>query len=90
MVDEFSYIVNDARCLSAMEDLKNGMDTLKWLGEYLNLYMTVTYGPEGYPKIANSSFEGKKYEGILDFVILYNRTHHEYEDPFTDKSDNDE
>jgi len=84
MEEEVSYIANDARCLSAIEDLEEGMDTLKWLGQYLELYMNVTYGPEDHPRIANCNFEGKEYSAILNFATLYIKTHHEHEDPFTD------
>ena len=90
MEDVFSYIANDARCLSAIEDLKDGMNAFKWLGEHLELYMNVTYGPEGHPRIANCNYQGKEYEGILDFATLYIRTHHENMDPFSDPSEGPE
>jgi hypothetical protein len=35
MEDVFSFIANDARCLSAIEDLEGGMDIINWLEEYL-------------------------------------------------------
>jgi hypothetical protein len=84
MEDEVSYIANDARCLSAIEDLDAGMDTSNWLGLYLELYMSVTYGPKDHPRIANCNYQGKPYDAILEFVTLYIKMHHEYEDPFTD------
>jgi len=87
MEDVFSYIANDARCLSAIEDLEGGMDTLKWLGANLELYMNVAYGPKDHPRVANCNYEGKEYNGILDFATLYIKTHHEHEDPFTDPSE---
>jgi hypothetical protein len=90
MEDVFSYIANDARCLSAIEDLEGGMDTLKWLGEHLELYMNVAYSPEGLPRIANCNYEGKKYQGILKFATLYIKTHHEHEDPFSDHPEKSE
>ena len=89
MEDVFSYIANDARCLSAIEDLEGCMDTLKWLGANLELYMNVAYGPESLPRIANCNYEGKEYNGILEFATLYIKTHHEHEDPFTDPSEED-
>jgi hypothetical protein len=82
MEDEVSYIANDASCLSAIEDLEAGMDTLNWLGQYLELYMSVTYGPKDHPRIANSNYQGKHYDAILEFTTLYIKMHHEYEDPF--------
>jgi hypothetical protein len=89
MEDEVSYIANDARCLSAIEDLGAGMDTLNWLGQYLELYMSVTYGPKDHPRIANCNYLGKHYDAILEFATLYIKTHHEYEDPFTDPLEED-
>jgi len=56
MEDEVSYIANDARCLSAIEDLVAGMKTLNWLGQYLELYMSVTYEPKDHPRIANCNY----------------------------------
>jgi hypothetical protein len=53
MEDEVSYIANDARCLSAIEDLEGGMDTLNWLGQFLELYKSVTYEPKDHPRIVN-------------------------------------
>lgn len=73
MEDLFSYIANDARCLSAIEDLEDGMDTLKWLGEHLKLYMNVTNCPKGLPRIVNCNYEGTKYEGILKFAPFISR-----------------
>jgi hypothetical protein len=87
MEREFTYIANDARCLSAIEDLNAGMDILEWLGKYLDLYINVTYGPADHPRIADCNYEAKYYEGIFEFVILYTRTHHQHEDPFTDPKD---
>lgn len=87
MENEFSYIVNDAICLCAIEELEGGMDTLQWLGEHLELYMNVTYSPAGRPRIANCNFEGRYYNGISAFAALYIKTHHEHDDPFTDPSE---
>ena len=70
MENEFSYIANDASCQAAIEELEGGMDTLKWLGEYMELYMNVTYGPAGRPRIADCNFQGRHYSGILAFSII--------------------
>ena len=42
MEEEVSYIANDARCLSAIEDLAAGMETLNWLGKVFTI-MFFTY-----------------------------------------------
>jgi hypothetical protein len=51
MEDEVSDIANDARCLSAIEGLAAGMDTLNWLGQYLELYMSVIYGQKDHQEL---------------------------------------
>jgi hypothetical protein len=84
---EVSYIANDARCLSAIEDLEEGMDTLHWLGQYLELYMSVTYGPKDHPRIANCNYQGKHYSFISQFAVLYMKKHREIEDPFSGHSE---
>ena len=84
MEELISYIANDERCLSAIADLEGGMDTLAWLGQYLELYLNVTYGPEGYPRVADCNYEGRKFDSIAAFAFLYIKTHHEHKDPFTD------
>jgi hypothetical protein len=80
--DEFSYIANDARCLCAIKDLEGRMDTINWLGEDIELYMNVTFGPKDHPRIANCNYEGRKYEGILKFATLYIKSHHDHKDSF--------
>lgn len=35
--DEITYVLNGAGCQAAIDDIEGGMDTLKWLGEYLEL-----------------------------------------------------
>ena len=84
MEELITYIVNDARCLIAIEELKAGMDTLTWLGEYLDLYENVTTQPEDLPRIINCNHDGEVYTGIRHFANLYIRTHQEHKDPFND------
>ena len=81
---EITYIVNDERCHAAMADIESGMDTLKWVGQNLDLYMNVTYAPEGYPRIPDCNYSGKVYDNILQFASLYMEKHNEIEDPFSD------
>lgn len=85
--NEITYVVNDARCQAAIEEIESGMDTLKWLEEHLELYKDVTYGPEGKPRIAAFNYQGKHYSFISRFAILYMKKHHEIEDPFSNPSD---
>lgn len=82
MEDEISYIANDARCLSAIEDLAAGMETLKWLGQYLELYINVTYDPENSPRVADCNYLDKQYKYIQEFTFVYRQKHLEVEDPF--------
>ncbi|MBM3456178.1 MAG: hypothetical protein FJX80_13725 [Bacteroidetes bacterium] len=84
--DEITYILNDARCQAAIDEIEGGMDTLKWLGEYLELYKNVTYAPEGMARIAACNFHGKHFYFISQFAILYMKKHHEVEDPFSNPS----
>jgi hypothetical protein len=83
MEDVINYIANDARCQIAIEELKAGMDTLKWLGEYLVLYETVTYGPSDLPRIIDCNYQGVVYKGIRQFARLYIQTHLGHKDPFS-------
>jgi hypothetical protein len=82
MNDEFTYIANDALCLSAIEELKAGMEITHWLNKYSRLLLNVSYGMNGLPRIADCNFEGNHYAGISDFVDLYFKTQGEKEDPF--------
>ncbi len=77
MESDFTYKANDARYLSVIEDLNSGMDILEWLCKYLNLYMNVTYGPEDLPRIADCNYNGKMFEGILEFVTIFICTNHQ-------------
>lgn len=89
LASEITYIVNDERCLAAMADIESGMDTLMWLGQNLDLYMNVTYAPEGYPRIADCNYSGKVYDNILKFASLYMEKHNDIEDPFSDQDQNE-
>jgi hypothetical protein len=77
-----SYIANDERCLSELIDLESGMDALIWLEQNLELYMNVTYGPEGLPRVADCNYEGRKFDSIETFALLYINTHHEHKGRF--------
>jgi len=80
--DKINYIVNDTRCTAAIEDLKNGMGPLTWLGQNLDLYLNISYKDEGLPRIANSNYMDTHYEGISNFFSLYEKTQRELEAPF--------
>lgn len=82
MNDEFTYIANDALCLSAIDELKSGMEVTPWLNKYFRLLLNVSYEMDGLPRIADCNFEGNHYQGISDFVHLYFKTQGEEEDPF--------
>lgn len=80
--NEITYIANDASCQAAIEDLNRGMDTLQWLGQYLDLYINITYAPENSPRVADCNYLGNHYRYIHEFAILYMQKHVEFEDPF--------
>lgn len=77
-----TYIINDTRCSAAIEDLENGMNSLKWLGQNLDLYLNISYKAEGLPRIANANYMGTHYEGISKFFSLYEKTQSELDAPF--------
>lgn len=77
-----NYITKDAECFWAINELEQGRDKLDWLGAYMNLYMSITYGPENSPRIADCHYESRYFESIAHFADLYIKTHHEYPDPF--------
>jgi len=77
-----TYIVNETRCLAAIEDLENAMGPLIWLAQNLDLYLNISYKGEGLPRIANSNYMGNHYEGISKFFSLYEKTQRELEAPF--------
>jgi hypothetical protein len=84
MADLFTYIANDAICLSAVEDLeRNRIDAITWLGEYLELFINVTYQPKGRARVADCYYGGQHYDGISKFADLYVRLHDEHQDLFS-------
>lgn len=82
-----SYISNDAECFSAVKELEDGCDMLTWLRSYRNLYLNVTYGPIGMPRITDSHYEGRHFESITHFSDVYIKTFYSTLDPFSDPTD---
>lgn len=60
--NEIIYIANDARCQVAIEDLNSGIETLKWLGQYLDFYVNVTYAPGNSPRVIYCNCMDKHYK----------------------------
>ncbi len=72
-MEKLSYLINDTRCLAAIEDLENGMNSLKWLGQNLDLYLNISVKADGLPRIANCNYMGKHYDGISNFSLFMRR-----------------
>jgi hypothetical protein len=74
--------VKNSKCKSVIEDLENCINSLKWLGQNLDLYLNISYKAEGLPRIANVNYMGTHYEGISKFFSLYEKTQSELDAPF--------
>jgi hypothetical protein len=81
-MEKLSYLINDTRCLAAIEDIENGMNSLKWLGQNLDLYLNISVKADGLPRIVNANYMGTHYEGISKFFSLYEKTQSELDAPF--------
>lgn len=81
--DYITYLANDTRCMAAIKDINDGMDTLKWLGVNLDLYVNVTYAPDDHSRVADCNYNGAFFRNIAEFAEMYLKKHHEVEDPFS-------
>jgi hypothetical protein len=70
MNKEDFQIVN-SKCENALKDLPFHDDANIWLKENKALYNSINIQPAGRPGIANSNFEGVKYEHISKFHSKY-------------------
>lgn len=65
-------------CQSIIDKYDIFSDMLLWLEEHQSLFNQINIQPKGLPGIANSNFEGVKYEFISKFHQLYKTVYHDY------------
>lgn len=65
-------------CQSIMDNYDIFSDMPLWLEEHKSLFNQINIQPKGVPGIANSNFEGVKYEFISKFHRLYKTVYHDY------------
>jgi hypothetical protein len=68
----------DILCQSIIENYDMFSDISLWLEENKSLFNQINIQPKGLPGIANSNFEGVKYEFISKFHQLYSKVKYEY------------
>ena len=74
--DDFENI-ND-RCQTIIDSYDIFSDMSLWLENHQSLFNQINIQPRGLPDIANSNFEGIKYEFISKFHHLYTKVKYEY------------
>jgi hypothetical protein len=65
-------------CKSIIDKYDIFSDMPLWLKEQKSLFNQINIQPKGLPGIANSYFEGVKYEFISKFHQLYKKVYHDY------------
>jgi hypothetical protein len=65
-------------CQSIIDKYDRFSDMLLWLEKHQSLFNQINIQPKGLPGIANSNFEGIKYEYISKFHQLYSKVKYEY------------
>ena len=68
----------DILCQSIIDNFHILSDMPMWIDEYKPLFKQINIQPKGLPGIANSSFEGVKYEFISKFHGLFKNVYHDY------------
>lgn len=68
----------DIICQSILENYDIFSDMPLWLEEHKSLFNQINIQPKGLPGIANSNFEGVKYEFISKFHRLYKTVYYDY------------
>ena len=69
MIEQIDYLVKDNLCIEAMVDFKNLTSVQDWVNIYRELFESINYVPEGYPKITDSNFDGESFVNIQSFSI---------------------
>ena len=65
-------------CQSIIDKYDIFSDMLLWLEEHQSLFNQINIQPKGLPGIANSNFEGIRYEYISKFHQLYKTVYNDY------------
>ena len=65
-------------CQSIMSNYDIFCDKQLWIDKHKSLFNQINIQPKGLPGIANSNFEGIKYEYISKFHQLYSKVKYEY------------
>jgi hypothetical protein len=68
----------DILCQSIIENYDMFSDISLWLDEHKSLFNQINIQPKGLPGIANSNYEGIRYEYISKFHQLYSKVKYEY------------
>ena len=82
--ERISYIINDARCESALNDFGSAHPVDDWVWKHLKLYNDITIRPEGLPPIAQCHYHGEYFRYISEFHALFKKAMDEIDDPFDD------
>ena len=69
--DTSAYERANLLCWEVLIEGEETRDRDAWLAEYEDLFNSVSIAPEGLPSVANSNFNGKKYEHIFYFHNTY-------------------
>ena len=72
------FEVSNFICQSIIDKYDIFSDMPLWLEEHKSLFNQINIQPKGLPGIANSNFEGIKYEYISKFYQLYSKVKYEY------------
>jgi hypothetical protein len=67
------FLINDAACKIALQELITTESVLGWISKYSYLHNRVTIQPKGLPIIARSNLDGNNFINITRFHIEYSR-----------------
>jgi len=88
MQDLLSYIVNDTRCITAIQQFNSKASVVEWVWANMSLYKAISINVDGLPSIASCNYQGTHYRYISEFHELFRKSLDEIDNPFT-KSEND-
>jgi hypothetical protein len=71
MRNRIDYLIQDHTCYDAIQAFKQTSSILGWIHEFEELYLSVTYAPEGLPRITDCNFEDEHFSSIEKFGFLY-------------------
>lgn len=70
-MDISTYYLNNHTAKEALTKLANSSSNTDWLSKYKSLYLELTYGEEGLPRLTDCNFEGQYFENIDKFCATY-------------------